>query len=70
MTLRPNRIRRCREKGRASEPGRLSIANGCSAETAGMPGFGCATVDLQHAVTGVSEMIVMPQAPFRHIGGA
>ncbi len=63
MTLRPNRIRRCREKGRAAAPDRLSNGNNRSAEIAGMSGVDCAPVDLRHGVTDVSDMTVMLQAP-------
>ena len=60
--MRPNRIRQCWKEGQAAVSGWLSIGNSYSAEIVGMSGVDCVTVDLQHAMTDVSDMIVMLQA--------
>jgi 4-hydroxy-2-oxoheptanedioate aldolase len=60
--MRPNRVRQRWSSGQAAVSGWLSFGNSYSAEIVGMSGVDCATVDLQHAMTDVSDMIVMLQA--------
>jgi len=74
--MRPNRVRQCWSEGRAAICGWLSIGNSYSAEIVGMSGVDCVTVDLQHAMTDIADMIVMfqaisatPAAPFVRIPG-
>jgi len=74
--MRPNKVRQCWSEGRAAICGWLSIGNSYSAEIVGMSGVDCVTVDLQHAMTDIADMIVMfqaisatPAAPFVRIPG-
>jgi 4-hydroxy-2-oxoheptanedioate aldolase len=60
--MRPNRVRQRWSAGRAAVSGWLSFGNSYSAEIVGMSGVDCVTVDLQHAMTGIADMIVMLQA--------
>lgn len=60
--MRPNKVRECWIEGRAAISGWLSISNSYSAEIVGMSGVDCVTIDLQHGMTDISDMIVMLQA--------
>ncbi|MCP4385121.1 MAG: 2,4-dihydroxyhept-2-ene-1,7-dioic acid aldolase [Hyphomicrobiales bacterium] len=60
--MRPNRVRECWAEGRPAISGWLSIGNSYSAEIVGMSGVDCVTIDLQHAMTDISDMISMLQA--------
>ena len=75
--MRPNRVRECWAAGRAAVSGWLSIGNSYSAEIVGASGVDCVTIDLQHAMTAVSDMIPMlqaisatPAAPFVRVPNA
>jgi 4-hydroxy-2-oxoheptanedioate aldolase len=75
--MRSNKVRDCWAEGRAAVSGWLSIGNSYSAEIVGMSGVDCVTIDLQHAMTDVSDMIVMlqaisatPAAPFVRVPNA
>lgn len=60
--MRPSEVRERWAEGRAAISGWLSIGNSYSAEIVGASGVDCVTVDLQHAMTTVSDMIPMLQA--------
>lgn len=60
--MRTNKVRDCWAGGRTAVSGWLSIGNSYSAEIVGHSGVDCVTIDLQHAMTDVSDMIVMLQA--------
>ena len=60
--MRPNKVRECWMEDRPAISGWLSIGNSYTAEIVGMSGVDCVTIDLQHAMTDISDMIVMLQA--------
>lgn len=60
--MRPNRVRERWNAGEAAVCGWLSFGNSYTAEIVGLSGVDCVTIDLQHAMTDVSDMIVMLQA--------
>lgn len=60
--MRSNRVRECWSQGKAATSGWLSFGNSYTAEIVGHSGVDCVTVDLQHAMTDISDMIVMLQA--------
>jgi 4-hydroxy-2-oxoheptanedioate aldolase len=60
--MRSNNVLTCWAEGRAAISGWLSIGNSYSAEIVGMSGVDCVTIDLQHGMTDISDMIVMLQA--------
>lgn len=60
--MRPNRVRERWNAGEAAVSGWLSFGNSYTAEIVGLSGVDCVTIDLQHAMTDVSDMIVMLQA--------
>ena len=60
--MRPNKVLECWADGRAAVSGWLAIGNSYSAEIVGWSGVDCVTVDLQHGMTDVQEMIGMLQA--------
>ena len=60
--MRPNKVLECWADGRAAVSGWLAIGNSYSAEIVGWSGVDCVTVDLQHGMTDVQQMIVMLQA--------
>lgn len=60
--MRPNCVRERWSNGEVAISGWLSIGNSYLAEIVGMSGVDCVTVDLQHAMTDISDMIVMLQA--------
>lgn len=75
--MRPNRVRECWSQGKAAVSGWLSFGNSYTAEIVGLSGVDCVTVDLQHAMTDISDMIVMlqaisatPAAPFVRVPNA
>ncbi|WP_296185836.1 HpcH/HpaI aldolase family protein [Pseudomonas sp. UBA1879] len=60
--MRPNNVLECWAQGRAAVSGWLAIGNTYSAEIVGCSGVDCVTVDLQHGMTDVQQMIGMLQA--------
>jgi 4-hydroxy-2-oxoheptanedioate aldolase len=60
--MRPNKVRECWARRSPAISGWLSIGNSYSAEIVGMSGVDCVTVDLQHAMLDVADMITMLQA--------
>ena len=60
--MRPNKVLECWENGRAAVSGWLAIGNSYSAEIVGWSGVDCVTVDLQHGMTDIQQMIGMLQA--------
>lgn len=75
--MRPNKVLECWEEDQAAVSGWLSIGNSYSAEIVGHSGVDCVTIDLQHAMTDISDMIVMlqaisatPAAPFVRVPNA
>ena len=60
--MRPSKVRECWAAGRAAVSAWLSIGNSYSAEIVGWTGVDCVTVDLQHGMTDVGQMIGMLQA--------
>lgn len=60
--MRPNKMRERWAGGNSAESGWLSIGNSYNAEIVAASGVDCVTVDLQHAMTAVSDMISMLQA--------
>jgi 4-hydroxy-2-oxoheptanedioate aldolase len=60
--MRPNKVLECWENGRAAVSGWLAIGNTYSAEIVGWSGVDCVTVDLQHGMTDIQQMIGMLQA--------
>lgn len=75
--MRSNKVRECWAKKKPAVSGWLSIGNSYSAEIVGLSGVDCVTVDLQHAMLDISDMIVMlqaisatPAAPFVRVPSA
>jgi len=60
--MRPNNVRTCWTKGHPVVSGWLSIGDSYSAEIVGHSGVDCVTIDLQHAMSDISDMIPMLQA--------
>lgn len=60
--MRPNEVRERWVGGNSAVSGWLSIGNSYSAEIVAASDVDCVTVDLQHAMTAVSDMISMLQA--------
>jgi len=60
--MRENLVRSLWSKKKVAVSGWLSIGNSYSAEIVGHSGVDCVTIDLQHAMTDISDMIHMLQA--------
>jgi len=60
--MRPNKVRTCWAENRPAVSGWLSIGDSYSAEIVGHSGVDCVTIDLQHAMSDISDMIPMLQA--------
>lgn len=60
--MRTNRVRSLWSENKSAVSGWLSIGNSYSAEIVGHSGVDCVTIDLQHAMTDISDMIHMLQA--------
>tara|TARA_B100001123_G_scaffold449041_1_gene612643 strand:+ start:3102 stop:3860 length:759 start_codon:yes stop_codon:yes gene_type:complete len=60
--MRPNNVRTCWADNQPAVSGWLSIGDSYSAEIVGHSGVDCVTIDLQHAMSDISDMIPMLQA--------
>ena len=60
--MRSNQVRSLWSEEKTAISGWLSIGNSYSAEIVGHSGVDCVTIDLQHAMTDISDMIHMLQA--------